>query len=123
MSSKPKRIPKRGTFGRVPGSRKPKQNSDRLQLKVGEQWPDGLVAKTEPVKAGVIAAIVGLCLALITAITIYSMALGNSQRLDKVLDMSWTVLGGFGVWATAAHWKRAKAIVRTAINTLRVLRE
>ncbi|HWQ54358.1 MAG TPA: hypothetical protein VN442_11775 [Bryobacteraceae bacterium] len=100
--------------GRSP---KPQQNPIRLTLQVGEKWPDGIeITELETVpacegllKTGVIIAIIVLCSFLIAVLTVHAMAIGHQQRLDRVLDTAWKVLGGFSVWA----------VVQRVVRTLR----
>jgi NADH:ubiquinone oxidoreductase subunit H len=94
---------------------------------VGETWPDGIAVDTETVaaheaelKTGVIVATVVFCCALIAALTIHAMAVGNQQRVDRVLDTAWKVLIGFGVWAVAARrWDKVRAVLRKAVHSLK----
>jgi len=94
-------------------SHDPKPNPNRLKLRIGEQWPEGIVTTTEALparegwlKVGVVVAIVGLCSSLIALLTIHALATGNQQRLDNILSASWKALLGVGLWATAGNLRR-----------------
>jgi hypothetical protein len=107
--------------GRSP---KPQQTPNRLKLRVGENWPDGITTKIETspareavLKTGVIIAIIVFCGALIAILTVYAMAMGNQQRLDSILNVAWKVLIGFGLWAIAAD--KVKAVLRKAVHVLK----
>ena len=67
-------------------------------------------------KACVIVAIIVFCGVLIAGLTVHSMAVGNEQRLDNVLNVAWKVLVGFGLWAIAAD--KVKVVLRKAMHNI-----
>jgi hypothetical protein len=104
--------------------RKPQQTPNRLELQVGENWPDGITTKIETIpaheavlKTGVIIAIIVFCVALIAILAVHAMAIGNEQRVDSILNAAWKVLIGFGLWAISAD--KVKAVLRKAMHTLK----
>src|ERR1017187_1227968 len=96
-------------------SLRPQQIPNRLELQVGECWPDVITTKVETLpaheaalKTGVIISIVVFCGALIAMLTVHAMVVGNQQRMDSILKVAWKVLIGSGLWAIAAHqWDKA----------------
>ena len=107
--------------GRSP---KPQRTPNRLELQVGEKWPDGIAAEVETIpaheallKSGVIIAIVVFCGVLIATLAVHAVATGNQQRLDSVLKVAWRVLIGFGLWAIAAG--KVKAAAKKAMQVLK----
>jgi hypothetical protein len=108
-------------------SRQPTQIKRKFEFdparNIGEGWPDGIKIPDpdKAIKTAVVVTIVVLCSALIIAVTVRAMVLGNEQRVDRVLSWTGKALAGLIVWATtpANYWQNTTDLLKKTKQVLK----